>query len=329
MDTDPPLLPWLLEGEPWVVYRTWLDLLGQPEDAPEVQSARQAMLQHALVQGLVADLTEWPEPRLNSHKSAHHSLHKLAFLADLGLCQDDPGMASVTASILEHQSAQGPFQVLMNISPTYGGSGQDELAWALCDAPLLAYSLVRLGLGSDPCVRCAIQHLVSLERENGWPCAVSPELGKWRGPGKKDDPCPYANLLMLQLLALLPEYQDSPAAHSGAETALTLWEQSLERHPYMFYMGTDFRKLKAPFIWYDILHLSDVLARFDWLRQDPRLREMADLILSKADGQGRYLPESVWVSWKDWDFGQKKTPSRWLTFLALRLSRRLDGASPA
>jgi len=323
-NTLPPgLLEWLLSGEPWVIYGTRLDLLGQPETDPQVQAARQAMLAHPLVQGLVSELASWPGPPVSSHKSAGQLLHKLAFLADLGLKADDPGMPHVIDAILAYQSAQGPFQMLGNISPSYGGSGKDEFGWALCDAPTVVYSLVCFGLGEEPAVQRAVTHLVGLVRDNGWPCAVSPELGKWRGPGKKGDPCPYANLIMLKLLAHLPAYRDSPATRTGAEIALSLWQHSQEQHPYIFYMGTDFRKLKAPLIWYDILHLADVLTRFDWLHSEPRLLEVASIIRSKADPLGRFTPESIYQAWKAFDFGQKKTPSRWLTLLCWRTLSRI------
>ena len=92
----------------------------------------------------------------------------------------------------------------------------------------------------------------------------------------------------------------------------------------MFYMGTDFRKLKAPFVWYDILHVLDVLSQLSWLRNDSRLKEMSDIIKSKADNEGKYTPESEWKAWKGWDFGQKKQPSRWLTFLVLRILGRIE-----
>lgn len=318
----PGLHDWLLSGEPWVIYRTRLDLLGQPETDPQVQAARQAMLAHPLVQGLVSELSAWPGPPVSSHKSAGQLLHKLAFLADLGLKADDPGMPPVIAAILAHQSAQGPFQMLGNISPSYGGSGKDQFGWALCDAPTVVYSLVCFGLGAEPAVQRAVSHLAGLVRQNGWPCAVSPELGKWRGPGKKEDPCPYANLIMLKLLARLPEYHDSPPTRAGAETALSLWEHSQEQHPYIFYMGTDFRKLKAPLIWYDILHLAEVLTRFDWLHNDPRLLELLTLIHAKADSLARFTPESIYQPWKAYDFGQKKVPSRWLTLLCWRVLSR-------
>ncbi len=89
-------------------------------------------------------------------------------------------------------------------------------------------------------------------------------------------------------------------------------------------MGTDFRKLKAPLVWYDLLHILDVLSRFPWLKKDPRLLEMVDLLKSKADRQGCFTVESMSTAWKDWEFGQKKEPSRWLTFLAWRILKRVE-----
>lgn len=164
---------------------------------------------------------------------------------------------------------------------------------------------------------------MGLVRGNGWPCAVSQELGKWRGPGRKDDPCPYANLVMLKVLAQT-EWNDSPATRAGTETALRLWTESQERHPYMFYMGTDFRKLKAPFIWYDILHVLEVLTQFPWLKSDGHLKDMIETMRAKSDGQGRYTPESIWKAWSGWDFGQKKETSRALTFFVQRVLQRYE-----
>jgi hypothetical protein len=226
---------------------------------------------------------------------------------------------------MAHPSEQGPFGLPMKLSQSYGGSGEDGWGWALCDAPLLVYALLKFGLEDDPRVQRALDHLIGLVRENGWPCAVSPELGDFRGPGRKDDPCPFANLAMLKALAQSDGWRDTQAARYGAEALLDLWEHSQERHPYMFYMGTDFRKLKAPFIWYDILHTLEVLSQFAWLGVDVRLQSMAALVQTRVDGQGRFTPESIWTAWKDWDFGQKKAPSRWMTFLILRMLKRIKG----
>jgi len=320
-------IDWLLQGEPWIEYRTRVDLLGGSEQDPQVHAARASMLEYPLVRDLVGGLAGWPGTVITSHKSAGQPFHRLTFLADLGLKAADPGMEVIITRILAHRSDEGPFQLPTNIPEHYGGSGKDTWAWALCDAPLLVYALAQFGLGDRPEVRAAVDHLVGLLRLNGFPCAVSPELGKFRGPGRKDDPCPYANLAMLKVLSAMPELRASPACRTGAETLLNLWSQSAAQHPYMFYMGTDFRKLKVPFVWYDLIHVLDVLSRFEWLHRDARFLEMLALLQSKADPQGCFTLESVWTAWKDWEFGQKKTPSRWLTLLAWRVIARVGAGS--
>lgn len=318
---------WLLEGEGWIEYRTRLDLLGQAEGEAQVEAARQAMLADAKVRALVSELSGWPGQVISSHKSAGQPYHKLTFLADLGLKAGDPGMGAIIERVLAHQSAEGPFQLPTEIPIHYGGTGQEQWAWALCDAPLIVYALLRFGV-QEAAVEAAIAHLAGLARENGWPCAVSKELGGWRGPGRKVDPCPFANLAMLKALSATEPWRDSPEARTGAETLLGLWEDSLTRHPYIFYMGTDFRKLKVPFVWYDLMHVLETLSRFPWLRQDARLRDMLGILKSKAGEQRRFTLESVWAAWKDWEFGQKKSPSRWLTLLAWRIIRRVENGSP-
>ena len=307
-------IDWLLAGEPWLAYRVRLDLLGEAENSPPVQDARQALLAEPRLQSIIAELNQWPWAVIASHKSAGQPFHKLTFVADVGFTAEDAALRPV----------EGPFQLPTNIPVHFGGSGQDTWAWALCDAPLLVYALVKLGLGADPRVQRAIDHLMALARQNGWPCAASKELGRFRGPGRKEDPCPFATLAMLKLLAQLPAARDSQAARDGAESLLNLWEHSRDQHPYIFYMGTDFRKLKAPFIWYDLLHVLEVLSQFSWLKDDPRLQEMVVLLKSKADHDGRFTLESIWTAWKDWEFGQKKIPSRWLTFLAWRIIQRIE-----
>jgi hypothetical protein len=317
------LIQWLLQGDPWVVYRTRLDLLQQNPDDPEVSKARMEMITHPLVRKILDDLNGWSGAAISSHKSASQPMHKLSFLADLGLNRQDKEIDSISEKVMQHQSDQGPFQMMMNIPTHFGGNGVDTWAWALCDAPILLYALAKFGYDDDERVKRAIQHLTGLVRANGWPCAVSPEVGKFRGPGRKEDPCPYATLVMLKLLRALPDWQDSSEALAGVESLLSLWVNRQERHPYLFYMGTDFCKLKVPFVWYDILHVCEVLTQFPWLRGDERLQEMVNIFTQKRDNEGRFTSESIWAAWKEWEFGQKKIPSRWLTFLVMRMQNRM------
>ena len=331
--TEP--IQWLLESnEPWTRYRTLVDLLDRPEDASEVQAARDEMLAHPQVQALVAEAATWPGHPLKRHNDASHPIYKVSTLADFGVRADDPGMDEVVATVMAHQSPEGAFQTLMNIPERYGGTGQDTWTWMVCDAPTLLYALLAMGLGDNPRVQQAVDHLVGLVDDNGWRCVVASELGKFRGPGRKADPCPIANVYALKALAQassrgsargVPELRDSQAARTGAEMLLGHWERQSERKIYMFGIGTDFRKLKYPFVWYDILHVVDVLSRFPFIHADPRFREMVETITVQADKEGRYTAGSMYRAWKGWSFADKKHPSPWLTFLVLRVIKRTGG----
>jgi hypothetical protein len=90
----------------------------------------------------------------------------------------------------------------------------------------------------------------------------------------------------------------------------------------LFGIGTKFRQLKYPFVWYDILHVTDVLSRFPFVRQDARFCEMVDTITGRAHEEGHYTAGSMYKAWKGWSFADKKNPSPWLTFLVLRILAR-------
>lgn len=316
-------IDWLLTNEPWVEYRTRLDLIELSERENTITQAKKNILIHPKIQSIFDDLYKWQEQVINNHKNAELPLHKLSLIADIGITIDEPEVNKIVKLIMEHEDNNGVFQVSMNIPKHFGGTGQNNWGWMLCDAPIIFYSLLRFGVPRN-LLLSGIKYLVALIKDNGWGCAVSPEMGKFRGPGRKSDPCPYATLMMLKLLSQMEEFKNGNECRVGAEALLKLWENSKEAHPYMFYMGTDFRKLKAPTIWYDIVSVTDVLSQFEWLRNDSRLIEMVEIIKSKADSNGCFIPESEYRAYKGWDFGQKKIPSQWLTFLILRIIKRME-----
>jgi hypothetical protein len=316
---------WLLEGPAWVAYRTRVDLLGEPETDEKVKMAHQAMVADPAMRQLIDEVRDWPGPAIKTHKTTL-PYHKLGFLADVGFRHEDPDLQPIIRKILQNQSPQGPFNVTINLPQAFGGDGDDHQTWILTDAPMVVSVLIKMGLGENEQLNKAVNYLAGLVRENGWPCAAAPELGKFRGPGRKEDPCPFANLVMLKVLADLPGWRDSKEAARGIEMILNQWANRRVCRPYLFRMGTDFCKLKAPFIWFDLLHVLDVLSRFPRIRSDSRYQEMLDILTSKADVNGRFTAESVYLAWNGWEFGQKKAPSRWVTFLASRIISR---GSPA
>ncbi len=280
---------------------------------------RKSALADPRVAALLSQALAWPWPVIASHKCANQGFHTLAFLAELGFRKTDGGLSAAVDRVIETMGEDGLPRLPFDIGESHGGKGKSA-AWALCDAPTLMYALSLLG-APKASLKKGIKTIASLSFERGWPCAVSPELGAWRGPGKKSDPCPYATLVSLKLLLLDEEAWKKEIA-SGVECLLSLWEHSREEHPYIFYMGTDFRKPKLPWIWFDIVHVLEVLSRSSAARKDKRFKEMLKVLESQAKKDG-IVPGSVYLAMKDWDFGQKKAPSAWMGFALARIRSRL------
>jgi hypothetical protein len=275
------------------------------------------------VQGLLDELFQWEEVYLDNHKKSQHILHKAAFLVDIGVTVDEPRMENFIAVVQKHISAEGIFQTRIKTYERFGGSGEIEWSWMLCDAPLLTYIAIKSGGVSSSQMEPVLRHLLTYQGEEGWLCTVDPEMGKFRGPGGAKQICPYATLLMLKLKALFPEYHESGAVHHGVEALLALWDDRKKRKPFLFAMGTDFKKAKAPLIWYDLLHVLMVLTEFEWVRGARQIQEMTEILKSKIDENGLVVPESVYLPWKTWEFGQKKEPSIWVSFLVHHILNRM------
>ena len=307
-------------SEPWLQYAIRLNLLN--ESGEDLTGLKKEALKDKKIQSYLNDITDFHNTIVRNHKDPDLSIHKLLFLLDIGLGTDIPEIESAVSQIMSHKDKNGVYQSLTNIPTHYGGKGEDVFGWCLCDAPLLLLALLKAKVDCQTHIRQGAEHLAGLFKEQGFPCSVSEEHGTFRGPGRKDDCCPYATLIMVKLLSEIDEYKDSGIVKNGAEVLLSLWENSLERHPYMFYMGTDFRKPKAPAMWYDVVSVADCLSGIESAKTDSRFCEMIDLIKEKQDADGLFTPESVYQKFKGWDFGQKKNPSPYLTYLCEKIFRQ-------
>jgi len=310
-------------SEPWLQYAIRLNLLNESRE--DLVDLKAEALKDTKIRSYLSAVTDFHNAIVRNHKDPDLSIHKLLFLLDIGFDTDIPEINSAVKQIMSHKDKYGVYQSKTNIPPHYGGKGEDVFGWCLCDAPLLLLVLLKAGIDYQQHIKQGLDHLSSLYKEQGFPCSVSDEHGTFRGPGRKDDCCPYATLIMLKLLSGTDEYRNSDIVKGGIEVILSLWENSLERHPYMFYMGTDFRKLKAPAMWYDIVGVTDFLSQYDFVKTDSRFLEMVDVIRGKQDAYGLFTPESVYQKFKGWDFGQKKTVSPYLSYLCIRILNRVDG----
>ncbi len=310
-------------SEPWLQYAIRVNLLGESKGS--LQDLKREALKDPKIQLYLNDMTNFHSTIVRNHKDPDLAIHKLLFLLDIGFETDIPEIESAITQIMCHKDKNGVYQTMTNIPPHYGGKGEDTYGWCLCDAPLLLLALQKAKVDYRRHIRQGLEHLLSMYQKQGFPCTVSEEHGSFRGPGRKGDCCPYATLTMVNLMAEIDEYKNSETAKNAAEVILSLWENSRERHPYMFYMGTDFRKLKAPAMWYDIVGVANCLSKFDFVKTDARFCEMIGLIQGKQNADGLFIPEAVYQKCKGWDFGQKKSVSPYLSYLCIRLLQRVSG----
>ena len=110
---------------------------------------------------------------------------------------------------------------------------------------------------------------------------------------------------------------------TGIDAILNHWKNQKERKIYMFGIGTDFKKLKYPNIWFDIVSVVRVLSHYDYAKSTKEFKEMVEIIINKQQPNGGFIPESIYTAWKDWDFGQKKVLSETLTYQIYRIFKNL------
>ncbi len=314
---------WILEeGAPWTRYRALVDLKALGSSDSAVKDARAAMLDSPEIVSLIEHALTWGTKPLKRHNDASHPLVTMSVLADFGLSRDDPGIQQIWEAISSRISDEGFFETLVNVPKPFGGSGEDEWAWMACDASALLYPLLTFGYGSELIVERAIEVLADRADDNGWHCAAAERFGRFKGPGKREDPCPIANVHALKALSLVGGSDAAEASERGIETLLSHWADRGKVRYFMFGIGTDFRKPKYPLLWYDIMHVAEVLSRFPAALADLRFQEMLEELSAQADEKGRLIARSMYLPWKGWSFADKKQPSPWLTLLLHRMVQR-------
>lgn len=305
---------WLLNaGHDYIRYNA--RMLLSPKSAD-----RRMLLRDSFVQENIKFLQTWSQCVLKQHNKPDLHIHRLALLADLGLQSTDPGMPQIIQQIYEHTNAEGVPEILINIPAHFGGSGKPELSWLLCDYPTILYALLKMGVKNEN-TKKAIKKLKILADENGYRCRGA--IPKFRGPGRKDDFCPYANLIIAKAFSEDRNAIKSPEAQKAVEALLMHWEKQKEKKHFLFGIGTNFRKLKFPLVWYDLLHVLEVISRYPAYYTDKRFKQMIKELLAKTGKAMRFKPESIYMVYKQQEFSNKKEDSRLITLFALRILKRI------
>jgi hypothetical protein len=307
---------WLLDGEPWVVYRTLVDILDCDDDDERVVAARKAVFEHRLVKKIFKGMNRdgyWGTPK-DIHTwwpRKDTTFWILPVLADFGLSVTDDRIARACEYVFSTQLPSGAFGW---DPPSKPGD---------CHTAIIVESLAKLGLSRDPRLKRAYDWLMARQRlDDGFWCKDTARIG---GPRQTEPSCAMATMFTLGAFAQNPELQDTETARNAADFLFQCWEKrgQIKYAGHDSQIGIGWEKLKYPFTDYKILKFLDVLSQLEYAKRRLRESKMLSILLQKADTAGRFTPESIHKAWADFDFGQKETPSRWITVLALRAVKRL------
>ncbi|MHC4469350.1 MAG: prenyltransferase/squalene oxidase repeat-containing protein [Planctomycetota bacterium] len=308
---------WLLEGPAFVRYRTLVDVLGRSDEDEEVQQARAAVPFDPAVEHLLGQRNDqgyWgaPDDIFKWWPKKDTTFWVLGVLADFGLGRGDGGIRRACEYVLGTQLPCGAFGLRPPPTP-YD-----------CYTGVLVAALARLGYLDDRRLERAYSWLAGRQRNDGgfW-CKSTGQPG---GPREHEPSCALASLWVLSALTAHPAFRESGACRRCATFLLGCWDNRgrIKYAGHDSQVGSGWERLKYPFTDYRVLHYLEVLSRVPFLRADARLAEIAELLMSRRDGEGRFRPESIHKAWSRFDFGQKREPSMWLTCLAYGAVARLD-----
>lgn len=183
-------------------------------------------------------------------------------------------------------------------------------------------SLAKIGYKDDPHIKKYIQNILNSQRlDGGWHCAINHAKGKKL---QDSESCPMDNVNILMLLGQYEEFSTDNRFDGAIDLILDHWRRRSEKwRPYGFGIGSQFIKLKYPVVIYGILRVLDVMSMFSYARQSDEFSDMLNFVLQKSS-YGKYYAESVSRSYPEFDFGQTKEPSRWMTFLINRIQKRVN-----
>jgi hypothetical protein len=307
---------WLLESNSWTRYRTLIDLLDKPEDSTEVIKAKNRLYKDPLVIGLIDDSNNWYPLNATRHDDSKLSHYKLRLLSDLGLTNKDIRIQQIIDKAIEH--TENELFTIRQTLPVKGSiPGNEEWHALPCDSTILTYILLKLGINNELTAK-NIEHIKDNWTTNqGWFCHLPFVNSQYK---KQQIGCPMAGMMALEVFSLIPELKESTYSQHAYEPLK--YHKEYGQTLYYFGRSKKFWTLKYPFVWYNALYLADVLTRFDFMKDEPLLKDLIVWIEQSQTKESTFIPTSMYTNYKDWDFADKKQPSPWITFLCCRILKR-------
>lgn len=302
------IMLWLVDGPDWIKFAVERQLLEKnviPTEALNCQEIEKIV-------SFLKNSEEGFSSILNTNASyKKESFWYLYFLSDIGLTSSELSFEEHFQNIFKLEDENSRFILSKEMKPDY-----------FCISSIVLTSIVRMSPDYKEKLKSHIEVLLSKKRiDGGWHCATSRAVGKKL---QDSESCPMDNLNILMLLSEYEEYRNNSELNGAIDLLLGHWNRRDEAwRLYGFGIGSQFKKLRYPESKYGILRVLDVLSNYPYALSSPEFEDMFEFVKEKGVNE-RYLPESVVMSFSDFDFGQKKVESRWLTFIIERIQMRIN-----
>ena len=341
-------IEWLLEPDnPSVRYFVLRDLLGHPEDHPEVVESNRAIAVSRPVSRIFRKQRPggfWESTAQPYHPKYKATYWQLIILSHLGLDRGDERVRRTVEYIWRFQHEDGGFcskkeegarieyEAVKARMERRGKSSPPFDEWApgeikesemSCLTGNVCVSLIRMGYANDERVRRALDWLVKVQNQDGgWLCPY------WRAHVRDKHGCFMGTITPMDAFSEYPENQRTramkEAIERGVEFLLMHRLYKADHHDFRV-INESWLKLGFPQFFYDILRGLDVVTRLGHA-EDERINDALEVLLDKQGEDGRWALESTPSGRMQTNLEQKGKPNKWITLNALRVLKKVSKA---
>ncbi|MBN2265862.1 MAG: nitrogen fixation protein NifH, partial [Candidatus Aminicenantes bacterium] len=312
----------LEEDNPSVRFFTLVDLLGATARDRRVAAARKAIMERGPVPKILAKQKKggyWGEPKDFYVRAKYRgTVWQLIVLAELGADPNDPRIRRAGEFVLRWSQDRESGGFSYRGGP--GGGGQPS-GVIPCLTGNMVWSLIRLGFGRDPRVGRGIGWLTRFARfdDGEGPAPPGRPYDRFEACWGRHT-CHSGVAKTLKALAAIrakdrtPEIGRTIAAAAEYFLRHRVYKRS---HDPSKTVKPKWLKFGFPLMWdSDALEIFGLLAGLGY--RDQRMRDAAELVLSKRDAAGRWALEETCNGRFLVDIEKKGRPSKWVTLNALR-----------
>lgn len=315
--------------EPFTIYKTLTNLLGIDKNSEEAKKQKELIKKDKRIIELVNRIPDWEKYPVTGHNKSDFSPSLINLLFDMGIEKGDINKIDLELEkMLLHQDTNGRFN---SFCENFNKKTKDkDNFWSntLCDSHIIILTLIRGGYIKNPKVKKGILKIIDDYKETSmgkaWKCEPD-SITKWRGPGKKDDPCPMVTLEALKVFSYLSQKDRPDDLYMALNTMLYLWKRRKDSTPYMMGHGRNFRKFKTPIFWYNIGWFMDTLSRYPEIHEEKEYIELTAILAGiNTNEEGKVVLKSTYRDFKNFSFGQKKEWSPFQTYYLCNILKKSE-----